>query len=332
MDNERIAVILVALGSPSEPTAAAVRPYLREFLSDPRIIEVNPLIWKPLLNCVILPRRSGQSADRYKKIWMKEGSPLLVHTKRLAQGVQGAVNPEKKRLLITWATRYGEPNLKTVLKELHEVQKFEKILVIPLYPQYSSTTVGSVMDRLCETLMSMRSQPKVRAVRDYYQNPLWAEAISKSIQQVFKEKGPIQGPARLVYSFHGMPKSYVAAGDPYEEQSGKSVALINQRLGIDPALTQLTFQSKFGKFAWLEPGTVEMLQKLAHDGIERVDVVCPCFSCDCLETTLEIGQEAKEIFLKSGGKEFNFIGCLNESEDAIKLIADIVKKEIQGWE
>lgn len=323
---------MVNLGSPNEPTASSVRPYLREFLSDPRIIEVNPLIWKPLLNCVILPRRSGQSAERYQKIWTSEGSPLLVHTRHLAEGVQAALDPLKEKFLVTWATRYGEPNLERVLKELHEVQAVDKILVIPLYPQYSSTTVGSVMDRLCQTLMSMRSQPKIRTVRDYYQNPLWVKAISGSIKNLWKRKGAVRGSARLVYSFHGMPKSYVAAGDPYEEQAKESVELINKELGIDPALTELTFQSKFGKFVWLEPSTVETLQKLAKQGTQRVDVICPCFSCDCLETTLEIGEEAKELFLNSGGTEFNFIACINESEDAVKLIADIVSREVQGWE
>lgn len=331
MRNQEIGVILVNLGSPSEPTAKDVRSYLREFLSDPRIIEVNPWLWKPLLNCVILPKRSAQAAERYKKIWMDEGSPLLVYTRRLSEQVQKDLDPGKKRLSITWATRYGEPNVGTVLKELHEVQKIERILVIPLYPQYSSTTVGSVIDRLCETLMGMRSQPNLRVLRDYYRNPLWVKAVSDSIKQMWEKKGPISQSSRLIYSFHGMPKSYIAAGDPYEEQVNQSVELINNELVIDPALVELTFQSRFGKFVWLEPGTVETLQKLAGQGIERVDIICPCFSCDCIETILEIGKEAKEIFIKSGGKEFNFISCLNDGDDAVRLISDIIRQEIQCW-
>lgn len=329
---EKISVLLVNLGSPEAPTPEAVRPYLKEFLSDPRVIEVSPWIWKPILHGIILRTRPKASAAKYKTVWTPEGSPLIVHTRALASALQkefealvpGAVQ-------VDWAMRYGAPSVKEVLERIHLKDGIQKVLVVPLYPQYSATTTATVCDALGAALAGMRSQPAVRILRDYHDHPLYIRAIADSIRAHWEQKGGLESDSRLVLSFHGMPKSYSDKGDPYLSQCRRSAELIRNELGVSEEKCLMTFQSRFGKEEWLQPYTDVTVRGLAEKGIKRLDILCPGFSADCLETLEEIDGEVREEFIGKGGQEFNYIGCLNAEERWAASFTKILENELSGW-
>ncbi len=330
MTSPHTAVLLVNLGTPEEPTAKAVKPFLKEFLSDPRVIEVNPTLWKIVLNCMILPRRSPKSAKKYEKVWMKEGSPLIVHTKNLVPKLQKRLDPDKKEIKVDYAMRYGKPSIKDVLPKLHS-EGAEKVLIVPMYPQYSATTTGTAMDMVCDALKAMRSQPEIRNIRDWHDHPAYIKAIADSVRLHWKRKGPLDEKSKLVLSFHGMPQSYCRKGDPYKEHVFKSAKLIEKELGLKPEQLVVTFQSRFGQDLWLEPYTEPTLRELPSQGIERVDILCPGFSADCLETLEEIDMDCRKAFLDSGGKQFNYIHCLNSDDGWVNALNEIVSPHLSGW-
>jgi ferrochelatase len=305
------AVVLVNLGTPSAPTPRAVRRYLGEFLMDPRVVALPRWLWGPLLHLVILPLRSPRVARKYAEIWMEEGSPLAVYTRRLAQAVQQRM-PQAR---VVHAMRYGTPSIPEVFAQLRS-ERIGRVIVLPLYPQYSTTTTASVDDLVRRT----RSMPTV-SIRDYHRDPRWVAAIADSIRAHWAAHG--RGD-RLVFSFHGLPQRLVDAGDPYAAQCEAGVEAIAHALALQPGDYRLTYQSRFGREQWLEPATVDVLGELARDGVRKVDVVCPGFAVDCLETLEEIAMQNAEVFRAAGGDALRYIPCLNDAPahaDALAAIA-----------
>jgi len=288
-----------------------VRRYLGEFLMDPRVVSLPRWLWGPLLYLVILPLRSRRVARKYAEIWMEEGSPLAVYTRRLAQAVQQRM-PQAR---VVHAMRYGTPSIPEVFAQLRS-ERVGRVIVLPLYPQYSTTTTASVDDLVRRT----RSMPTV-SIRDYHRDPRWVQAIADSIRAHWAAHG--RGD-RLVFSFHGLPQRLVDAGDPYAAQCEAGVAAIAQALALQPGDYRLTYQSRFGREQWLEPATVDVLGELARDGVRKVDVVCPGFAVDCLETLEEIVMQNAEVFRAAGGDALRYIPCLNDAPahaDALAAIA-----------
>jgi len=302
------AVVLVNLGTPSAPTPRAVRRYLGEFLMDPRVVALPRWLWGPLLFLVILPLRSPRVARKYAEIWMEEGSPLAVYTRRLAQAVQQRM-PQAR---VVHAMRYGTPSIPEVFAQLRS-ERVGRVIVLPLYPQYSTTTTASVDDLVRRT----RSMPTV-SIRDYHCDPRWVAAIADSIRAHWAAHG--RGD-RLVFSFHGLPQRLVDAGDPYAAQCEAGVAAIAQALALQPGDYRLTYQSRFGREQWLEPATVDVLGELARDGVRKVDVVCPGFAVDCLETLEEIAMQNAEVFRAAGGDALRYIPCLNDAPAHADVLA-----------
>ena len=327
----KTAVLLVNLGTPEAATASALKPYLKEFLSDRRVVDLNPFLWKTLLNLVILPFRGPQSAQRYAQIWMKEGSPLKVYTDRIArklrERLKASAGPDIK---VAVGMRYGKPSQVEVLKSLH-LAGYDHILVLPLYPQYSSSTTASVMDAVSKALSEMRSQPKFFFVRDYHDHPLYIRALAESIRAHWKKHGELGERGRLVLSFHGIPERYRDEGDPYPKQAEETAHLLIQELGVEPNQVVFAYQSRFGKEEWVKPYTASAVAALARDGIDRIDVVCPGFHTDCLETLEEIGLELQEEFKGAGGSEFHYIPCLNDSSSSVDLLESIVRENLRSF-
>lgn len=321
------AIVLVNLGTPDAPTSAAVRRYLKEFLSDQRVVELPRLLWWPILNGIILPFRSAQSAKKYQTVWMKEGSPLMVYTERQAQGLQEALQQKGYAIRVVTAMRYGTPNLRDVLSQLKH-EGVERILAFPCYPQYSGTTTASVLDVFFDYYKQVRNIPEWRFVRHYYDHPAYIEALRSKIAGFWADKGV---PDKLVMSFHGVPKRICEAGDTYYDECQVTAQLLAEALGLTPGQYLVTFQSRFGKQEWLKPYTDGTLASLARTGVERVDVVCPGFVCDCLETLEEIGMEARETFLDNGGREFNMIACLNDSAAWTEAMTTIAVDHLGQW-
>jgi ferrochelatase len=302
------AVVLVNLGTPSAPTPRAVRRYLGEFLMDPRVVALPRWLWGPLLHLVILPLRSPRVARKYAEIWMEEGSPLAVYTRRLAQAVQQRM-PQAR---VVHAMRYGTPSIPEVFAQLRS-ERIGRVIVLPLYPQYSTTTTASVDDLVRRT----RSMPTV-SIRDYHRDPRWVAAIADSIRAHWATNG--RGD-RLVFSFHGLPQRLVDAGDPYAAQCEAGVEAIAHALALQPGDYRLTYQSRFGREQWLEPATVDVLGELARDGVRKVDVVCPGFAVDCLETLEEIAMQNAEVFRAAGGDALRYIPCLNDAPAHADVLA-----------
>jgi len=309
-------LVLVNLGTPAAPTAAAVRRYLSEFLMDRRVVQIPRPLWWPLLNGVILPRRGPVVARKYASIWMEEGSPLAAYTQRLANGVQAAL-PEWR---VAMAMRYGEPALARTLDAL-VADGAREIVVLPLYPQYSTTTTASVEDVVAE---SRAKHPRVafKLVPDYHRDPQWVEAIAASIRDHWARNGRAE---RLLFSFHGIPERLVRAGDPYAAQCEASAQAIAAALGIARDDILLTYQSRFGRERWLQPYTLPALQQLARDGVRDVDVVCPGFAVDCLETLEEIAMLNAEAFVAAGGERLRYVPCLNDGARHVAAIRSIAE-------
>ena len=322
------AVVLVNLGTPDAPTRKAVRRYLKEFLSDPRVVEIPRLVWWFILNLIILPFRSGKSAAKYRLIWTREGSPLKVHTQKQAALLSDMLEARGHAdVQVVMAMRYGSPSLPDVLDQL-KAQNVGRIAVLPAYPQYSGTTTGSIYDAVFAHYAGVRNLPELRMVRNYHDNEAYITALEESIQSYWEAHG--RGD-KLVMSFHGVPKRTLLLGDPYHCECYKTARLLAERLRLTKDQYVVTFQSRFGKAEWLQPYTAPTLQQLARDGVSKVDLVCPGFTSDCLETLEEISMEARHEFEAAGGKEFNYIPCLNESPTWITALAEITEQHIIGW-
>jgi len=322
-------VLLVNLGTPDAPTPAAVRRYLAEFLWDPRVVEQPRLLWWLVLHGVILRLRPRRSARAYARVWTEQGSPLLVHSQRLAAALASELDPAGERpLAVRLAMRYGKPSIAETLREMQSLG-LRRLLVVPLYPQYSATTTASVVDAIGAELASWRHVPELRIVQDYWSDPAWLEAVAQSIRA--RRAGPGDD-AHLLFSFHGIPQRYFRAGDPYYCQCQGSAREIAARLGLAPAQWSVAFQSRVGREPWLAPATDATLEAMPGRGIKRVRVVCPGFAVDCLETLEEIEIENRERFLHAGGEQFDYVPALNDSPAHAAQLAGLVRHHAQGWE
>jgi ferrochelatase len=326
---ERIGVLLVNLGTPDSADARGVRVYLREFLSDPRVIEDQGLVWKLVLNGIILRTRPARKARDYRKIWNtgKNESPIKTVTRAQADKLAAAIS-DQDHVVVDWAMRYGNPSIASRIEAL-AAQGCDRLLVVPLYPQYSAATSATVCDEVFRVLAGMRAQPTLRVTPPYYDDPDYIEALAVSIDAHLKTL-PFQ-PELIVASFHGMPKKYVDKGDPYLAQCIATTAALRKRMGLDASKLLLTFQSRFGSDEWLQPYTDKTIEQLAKDGVRRIAVVTPGFSADCLETLEEIAQENAEIFRHNGGEQFAAVPCLNDSDAGMDVIRQLVLRELQGW-
>ena len=325
----RVGVLLVNLGTPDTADTKGVRVYLKEFLSDPRVIEDQGLLWKLALNGVILRTRPRRKARDYRKIWNveKNESPLKTITRAQAEKLAAAIS-DHDHVAVDWAMRYGNPSIASRIESLM-AQGCDRLLVVPLYPQYSASTTATVADEVFRVLGEMRAQPTLRITPPYYDDPDYIDALAVSIDAHLKSL-PFQ-PELIVASFHGMPQKYVDQGDPYEKHCIATTESLRQRMGCDAGKLLLTFQSRFGFDEWLKPYTDKTIERLAKEGVRRLAVVMPGFSADCLETLEEIAQENAEIFKHHGGEQFAAIPCLNDSEPGMDVIRQLVLRELQGW-
>lgn len=325
----RIGVLLVNLGTPDTADARGVRVYLKEFLSDPRVIEDQGLIWKLVLNGIILRTRPSRKAKDYLKIWntAQNESPLKTISRNQSDKLAAALD-NSDRVVVDWAMRYGNPSMQSRIEALI-AQGCDRILVVPLYPQYSAATSATVCDEAFRVLRALRAQPTLRVSPPYYDDPVYIDALAASIKAHLATLS--FEPEMILASFHGMPQKYIDKGDPYYDQCVATTEALRTRLGPDAGKLMLTFQSRFGFDPWLQPYTDKTVEKLAKDGMRRLVVITPGFSADCLETLEEIAQENAEIFRHNGGEQFSFIPCLNDSEGGMDVIRQLVLRELQGW-
>ncbi len=320
-------VLLVNLGTPDAPDTPSLRRYLREFLSDRRVIETPRAIWWLILYGIILPFRSPRSARAYQRVWTDQGSPLLSICRTLADKLEKALRKTSPQISVLLAMNYGRPSIDQAVERLRK-ENIQRLLVMPMYPQYSATTTASVFDRVTNSLQRLRWLPEVRFINDYHHDEAWQEAIADSVRRFQQDKGK---PEKLVFSFHGIPKQYLLDGDPYYCQCQASARLIAERLELADDDWICTFQSRLGRAEWLKPYTDETLEQMAHDGIRNVQVVCPGFSVDCLETIDEIAFENREEFVEAGGETLDYIPCLNDSDVHVKILAGLCHRHGQGW-
>jgi protoporphyrin/coproporphyrin ferrochelatase len=325
-----IGVLLVNLGTPEAAEPKAVRAYLKEFLTDRRVIERNTLLWKLVLNGIILPIRSRRRARDYQKIWNREKneSPLKTITRSQAEKLAGTLEPLGNRVMVDWAMRYAGPSIRSRLDALVE-RGCDRILVMPLYPQYSAATTATVGDEVCKWMLAQRRQPAVRILPAYYDDPYYIEVLASSLKAELKAL-PFH-PDVIMASYHGMPKEYVAKGDPYEAQCERTTQLLRQQLGVDDKKLIMTYQSRFGRAKWLEPYTIKTVKALAKQGVKNLVVITPGFATDCLETLEEIALENAHVFKRYGGKNFTAIPCLNDSEAGMLMIWQLAMRELKGW-
>lgn len=319
---KKTGVLLVNLGSPSSPATRDVRRFLREFLGDPRVVNLPRIVWWFILHLFVLPFRPQKSAHAYQSIWTDEGSPLIVLTKKLTKKL--IQHCEGQPLVIDCAMRYGQPDLREKLKEFKQ-QGVNEILILPLYPQYSSTTNASIFDVVAEEYVSWRHMPTLHFISDYYRNSYYISALADSIRQHWQQHGQQQ---LLLMSFHGLPAVLTELGDPYSEHCKATAQLLADELGLQQSQWKLVFQSRFGKAEWLKPYCVEVLEQLPIDGIINIDVICPGFAVDCLETLEEIAITNQEIFQAAGGKTYRYIAALNDSDKHVELMKDLIKTAV----
>ncbi len=325
---QRTAVLLCNLGTPDAPTAPAVRRYLAQFLGDDRVVEIPRIAWLPILHGIILRTRPAKSAAKYATVWHeKDGSPLQHWSARQALLLRGWLGEAGHNVLVRHAMRYGNPSIPSVLDAL-KAEGATRILILPLYPQYSGTTTASVFDAVYDWARTQRHIPELRFVNRYHDDASYIDALAQRIEAHWRGNGRGE---KLVMSFHGVPERTLHLGDPYHCESRKTARLLAERLGLAPSQYLVTFQSRFGKAKWLEPYTEPSLIELARSGTKRVDVVCPGFTSDCLETLEEISQEAREAFMHAGGEQFEFIACLNDSAPWITALSRIAQQHMQGW-
>ncbi len=323
-----VGVLLAQLGTPEAPTATALRPYLKQFLSDPRVIEQPRLKWWLILRLFVLTRRPAASARLYANVWTDEGSPLLVISRRIAESVSRRLageigTPTRVALGMT----YGEPSTASALRRLR-AEGCRRILVFPLYSRYASSSTGATFDAVMRELTSWRWVPELRTLQGFHDEPAYIRALAASVRELWSKDGE---PELLVTSYHGIPKRYFLNGDPYHCQCHKTSRLLAEELSLPAERYEVTFQSRLGREEWLQPYTDLRLEELARSGVKRVDVICPGFSVDCLETLDEIGREAREVFLAAGGERFRFIPCLNDRPEQIDLYVDLIRRNLAGW-
>lgn len=318
------AILLINLGTPDAPTPRAVRRYLGQFLSDPRVIEIPRALWLPILHAVVLTTRPRQSARKYASIWSSSGSPLRVHTERQARLLGERFG---SRVRVEFAMRYGEPSIPATLARLKS-EGCERVLLFPMYPQYAASTTASALDHASEFLRRTRNVPEIRLVKEFHEHPAYIDALAGLVRDHWQQSGR---PDRLVMSFHGLPRYTLARGDPYSRECHQTARLLAERLALAEGEWQIAFQSRFGRTAWIEPYTASTLSDYGRQGVRRVDVVCPGFVADCLETLEEIGIEGRKTFLDAGGREFHLLPCLNERADWIDALAVVARQHLEGW-
>lgn len=318
----RVGVLLVNLGSPDAPDVPSVKRFLREFLSDPRVIEIPQIIWRPILNLLILNVRPRTTAANYAKVWMEDGSPITVYTRQQADALQARLGGG---IMVDWAMRYGTRSIGERLEALMKAG-CDRILLAPLYPQYSAATNATVVDEAARVLMGMRWQPALRTLAPYYDNPDHIAGVAQSIREGLARLDFV--PDLIVTSFHGMPLRTLEAGDPYHCQCLKTGRLLGEALGMK---VKVTFQSRFGRAEWLKPYTDDTLLNLPREGVKKIAVVCPGFAADCLETLEEVAMEGRDEFIEAGGTDFAYIPCLNASETGMAMLEAIVRRELAGW-
>lgn len=325
---EKIGILILNLGTPDEPTTSAVRRYLKEFLSDPRVIEMPRLLWWLILNLVILNIRPARSAKAYREIWTDEGSPLLTISQQQINALKTELNASSSAdIQFALGMRYGKPSIKDALNQLRE-KNVRKLLVLPMYPQYSATTTASTFDAIADELKQWRWLPELRFITHYHDKPGYIKALANSVRKVWQQKPAAE---KLLLSFHGLPKRYLEAGDPYYCECTKTARLLAEELNLEKEQWQLTFQSRVGREEWLTPYTDKQLEEWAQAGINSVDVICPGFSADCLETLEEIAMQNCELFMEHGGKEYRYIPCLNDEPEHISFLAELCRENIQDW-
>lgn len=321
-------ILLVNLGTPDAPTAEALRPYLKEFLSNRRVIEIPKWIWWFILNGIILNTRPKKSAEKYAQVWLPEGSPLKVYTERQTQHLAKLLSDRGHGdLMVEYAMNIGNPSVGEVMQRMKE-KNCERILVIPLFPQYAASSTAAAMDNVFSELMKMRNLPEVRFVKQYHDHAGYIAALAQNVRDYWDKNGK---PDKLIMSFHGVPRANLDKGDPYHCFCHKTGRLVAEALSLKAEEYQVCFQSRFGKAEWLKPYTAETLTQLGQAGTKRVDIICPGFVSDCLETLEEIAMEAKETFLEAGGQDYHYIPCLNERDDWIQALSDIALSHLQGW-
>jgi ferrochelatase len=326
MTEHKTAVVLVNLGTPDAPTPAAVRRYLGEFLADPRVVEIPRPVWWLILHALILPLRSKKSAHAYQSIWSEQGSPLMVHTVDLGHALQEQLNRDtgSDALTVAIAMRYGRPSIRAQLEALR-MQKVGRILIVPLYPQYAAATTASIFDAVCATLKTWRHIPDIQMISDYHADPSYLDAVARSIRQFWRseERG-----SKLLLSFHGLPERSRTLGDPYYDQCQASARGIAERLELTADQWQVVFQSRFGPAEWLKPYCVDTLKELPSTGCTDVDIVCPGFAADCLETLEEIAITNRDVFLQAGGRRYRYIPALNSSPLHVSMLSALVSRAL----
>lgn len=317
----KVGILLINLGTPDAPNAVSVRRYLKEFLSDRRVVEIPQWLWQPILRGPILMTRPRKSAHAYRQVWMKDGSPLAVHTRAAAAGLQQRM----PGLIVDWAMRYGNPSIGTRLEAM-VAAGCDRILLAPLYPQYCAATTATALDAAYAALGRMRAQPAIRTLTPYYADPAYIEALRSSTQAQLAALD--FAPDLLIASFHGMPERTRVLGDPYRDQCVESARLLAQALGRE---VRVTFQSRFGRAKWLGPATDDVLKQLPEKGVRNIAVLTPGFSADCLETLEEIAIRGRDDFISAGGHEFVHLSCLNAASDAMNLYETLAGRELAGW-
>lgn len=324
--SQKTGVLLVNLGTPDAPDRRSVRRYLKEFLWDPRVVELARPIWWLVLNLIILNTRPGRSAAAYQKVWTEQGSPLMVISKAQRDALAQAL--ADRDMPVVLAMRYGNPSISAALEQLSEAG-VRRLLVLPLYPQYSATTTASIFDAVTGQLRRWRWLPELRFINHYHDRPAYIEALADSVRTHRASHGAAD---KLLLSFHGIPEEYFHKGDPYFCECQKTGRLLAQALGLEPGQWQLSFQSRLGPKQWLQPYTDHTLEALAAEGVKSVQVICPGFSADCLETLEEIAMENREVFIEAGGERYEYIACLNDDPAHIAMLADLVDQHTGGWE
>lgn len=325
---QKVGILLANLGTPDAPTAKALKPYLQQFLHDRRVIEIPRFIWCWILHCIILVFRPKKSAEKYASIWLEEGSPLMVYASRQKALLEAKLNDSLETpFKVELGMSYGNPSMKSAIEKL-KTERCNKILVLPLYPQYAASSTAAAFDSVWKVLLKMRNVPAIRTVKHYHDHPDYIAAMAQQIQGYWDKHGK---PAKLVMSFHGVPRFHIDKGDPYFCECQKTGRLIGEALGLNKDEYQVAFQSRFGKQEWLKPYLAETLETLGKEKWERIDVVCPGFSSDCLETLEEIAMEGKEIFQENGGGDYHYIPALNDNPQWIDAMHKITLEHLQGW-
>ena len=325
--HQKLGVLLVNLGTPDAPTATAVKPYLKEFLSDPRVVEAPRLLWWCILNGFILLKRPKSTAHAYAQVWTDKGSPLLVHSLEQLQLLRARFEQSYAgKVVVELGMTYGNPSISKALQKLKS-QQVEALVILPLYPQYSGATTGCVFDAVAKQLCTWRRVPALNFIDGYYDEPRYIKAIANSIKNHTSQHGLAD---KLIFSYHGLPKRFLESGDPYHCHCHKTTRLVAEQLGLEAHEYMLTFQSRFGKEPWLEPYTDETLKSLPSQGVKSIQVISPGFSSDCVETIEEINIQNREFFIEAGGAKFDYIPCLNDNQDHIDLLEELVQRQLSA--